>query len=133
MKKILVFGTFDGIHEGHLDFLKQAKEYGDYLVVVVGRDETVKKIKDQYPKKSENERLEDMKKQVLIDEVKLGSLNDPYKIIEEVQPDIICLGYDQNSFSDKLEKEVKNRGLNIEIIRLKPYNPKKYHSSLIQK
>jgi len=28
MKKILVFGTFDGLHSGHLNFLEQAKKYG---------------------------------------------------------------------------------------------------------
>ena len=41
MKKVLVFGTFDGLHEGHKDFLRQAKQYGDHLTVVVGRDSTV--------------------------------------------------------------------------------------------
>ncbi len=133
MKKILVFGTFDGIHEGHLDFFKQAKEYGNYLVVVVGRDETVRKIKGQYPKKSENERLEDVKKQALIDEVKLGNLNDPYKIIEEVWPDIICLGYDQKSFTEDLVLELKKRNLKTKIVRLKEHKPETYHSSKFNK
>ena len=43
MKRVLIFGTFDGIHEGHLNLFKQAKKYGDYLIVVVGRDENIKK------------------------------------------------------------------------------------------
>lgn len=133
MKKVLVFGAFDGIHEGHLDFFKQAKECGDYLIAIVGRDETVKKIKGQYPEKNENERLEDVKKQTLIDETRLGGLNDPYKIIEKVQPDTICLGYDQNSFSENLEKELKDRKIKTQIIRLKAFEPEKYHSSKLNK
>ena len=41
----MLFGTFDGLHEGHFDLFRQAKKYGDYLVVVVARDVNVKKIK----------------------------------------------------------------------------------------
>ena len=34
MKKVIVFGSFDYIHPGHLNFFEQAKSYGDYLIVV---------------------------------------------------------------------------------------------------
>ena len=57
MKKVLIFGTFDGLHLGHLNFFEQAKEYGDYLIVVVARDKTVKRIKNRFPSKNEVERL----------------------------------------------------------------------------
>ena len=43
MKKVIVFGTFDILHQGHLDFFRQAKQYGDYLIVAVAHDENVKK------------------------------------------------------------------------------------------
>jgi len=49
-KKVLVFGTFDGLHEGHKNFFKQAREFGDFLVVVVGRDSTIVKTKGRPPK-----------------------------------------------------------------------------------
>lgn len=32
-KKALAFGTFDGLHEGHEDFFRQAKKFGDNLIV----------------------------------------------------------------------------------------------------
>lgn len=129
----MVFGTFDGIHKGHLDFFRQAREYGDYLIVVVGRDATVEKIKNRKPKRNEEERVGNLQKLGLLDKVLLGNSNDPYKIIKEVRPDIICLGYDQNSFSANLEQEVRNRGLSLKIIRLKPFHPEKYHSSKLDK
>ena len=151
MTKILVFGTFDGLHEGHLDFFKQAKKYGDYLVVVVGRDSTVLKVKKRLPKFNENERLKSVltnqppprgatgvpvgPARELVSEAKLGNEgNNPYKIIKEINPDIICLGYDQTHFTEKLAQKLQEMGLShIEIKRLNAYKPKIYHSSLLNK
>jgi|SRR3989344_6954780 len=132
MIKILVFGTFDGLHKGHRNFFKQAKKYGDYLVVVVGRDSTVQKTKNRLPKFSEQERLKAVQQDLHVSEARLGNEgNDPYKVIEEVNPDIICLGYDQTHFVDKLELKIKEMGLSIEVKRLKAFKPEKYHSSII--
>lgn len=133
MTKVLVFGTFDGIHEGHLNFFRQAREYGDYLVAAVARDKNVKKIKGRLPDRNENERLADLKKCPLIDEARLGYEDDPYKIIKEVKPDVICLGYDQKSFNVNLEGKLKDLGLNAEIHTLKPYKPEQFKSSIINK
>lgn len=133
MKKVLVFGTFDGIHKGHLNFLQQAKEKGDYLVVVVARDRNVKKIKGDYPVRKEEERLKDLKLVGIAHKAMLGDLADPYKVISKIKPDIICLGYDQNSFTGNLEKEIEKRKLKVKIIKLKSYKAKTCHSSLINK
>ena len=140
MKKILVFGTFDGLHEGHKNFFTQAKEFGDYLVVVVGRDSTVLKTKQRLPKFNEQERLKVVQECELVDEARPGNEAqpgeklDPYKVVEQVNPDIICLGYDQTFFADKLAEELPKRGLgHIEITRLTAYKPETYHSSIINK
>lgn len=135
MKKILVFGTFDGLHEGHLDFFRQAKEMGDYLIVVVGRDSTIVKTKGRLPKFNENERLKAVQDCELISEARLGNEgSNPYKVIEEIKPDIICLGYDQTHFTDKLAAKVQEMGMeNVEIKRLEAYQPEIYHSSLLNK
>ncbi len=39
MKKVITYGTFDLLHKGHINILRRAKEYGDYLVVAVSSDE----------------------------------------------------------------------------------------------
>ena len=56
MKKVMVFGTFDIFHDGHRDYFKQAREFGDYLIVVVARDENVLKIKGNIPRNNEKAR-----------------------------------------------------------------------------
>jgi len=43
--KSMVFGVFDGLHEGHLFFLDEAQKYGDNLIIVVASDINVKNIK----------------------------------------------------------------------------------------
>jgi glycerol-3-phosphate cytidylyltransferase len=39
MKKVITYGTYDLLHVGHINLLRRAKEYGDYLVVVLSSDE----------------------------------------------------------------------------------------------
>lgn len=139
MKKALVFGTFDGLHEGHLDLFKQARELGDYLIVVVSRDSTVKKNKNKTPKFNEQERLKAVQENIMVNEARLGNeehdpTKDRYTLIKEINPDIVCLGYDQARFAEKLHKELAEMGLgHVRVEILKPYKPEIYHSSLLNK
>jgi len=127
MKKILCFGTFDLFHPGHISFLKQAQEYGNYLVVVVARDENVKKLKGKYPLENEGERMKNIKESKLVDEIILGKKEFSYNIIKEINPDIICLGYDQQVDKNKI-KEIFNK----KIVRLLAYKENIYKSSKIK-
>lgn len=133
MKKVLVFGTFDVVHMGHIHMLKEAKEYGDYLVVSVARDKNVELIKGERPYYSENERVEFLKHLSLIDEVVLGELKEVYKNIGAVKPDTIALGYDQKVYVGELAQAITTLNLNIPIVRLKPYKPDKYKSSKLKR
>ncbi len=132
MKKIMVFGTFDILHPGHLNFFKQAKKLGDYLIVIIGRDKTVQKIKGRSPQNKEGERLIKVEQQKVVDRALLGNLNNPYKIIKQEKPDTIALGYDQNSFSKNLNAKIKEFDLETKIVRLKPYKSNIYKSSLLK-
>ncbi len=140
--RVLVFGTFDGLHEGHRDFFRQALRQAQgeqknpaHLVVVVGRDSTIVKTKGRLPKFNEQERLKAVQECDLVSESVLGNEgSDPYKIIEQVHPDVICLGYDQTHFTDKLVAELPKRGLaNVKIVRLEAFEPEKYKSSILNK
>lgn len=141
VKKVLVFGTFDGLHKGHLSLFSQAKRWAKklpgsgqvYLVVVVARDLTVKKVKNHLPKFSQEERLKRVNKCHLVNEAQLGNSRSYYKKIKEIKPQMICLGYDQSSFTDNLEKEIEKMNLKIIIKRLRALKPKQYKSSIINK
>lgn len=133
MKNVMVFGSFDRIHLGHMYLFTQAKKYGDYLIAVVARDETVKKVKGKLPKNNEKKRLENLKTIKIVDKAVLGNLKDKFLVIEEYMPSYICLGYDQESFiTKKLEEEMKKRHIKVKIIRLRPYLPDVYKSSKMQ-
>lgn len=132
MKKVLVFGTFDVFHPGHDFFLREAKRYGDLLYVVVARDKTVKLVKGKLPRFNENERLRILNSLIYVEKAVLGYEGDKYHIIEEIKPDIICLGYDQVHFIDRLEENLRKRRMTLRIIRIeKSYKPEIYKSSKI--
>ena len=126
MKKVMVFGAFDPLHEGHLDFFKQAKQLGDYLIVVVARDESIRKMKNREPRIKEDERLRAIKKSRGADFAALGDMENYGRVIEDYQPDIVALGYDQ-----KIPETLKNTLKKYKIITLKPFRPGIYKSSKI--
>lgn len=132
MKKVLVFGAFDILHPGHLNFLEQAKKYGDYLVVVIGRDKNIEKIKKRKPINHESTRLAAVQSIATVDHAVLGYLHNKHKIIKEIEPDIICLGYDQHTYTNDLDKILLDYNLNVNVIRLEPHHPEKYKSSKLR-
>lgn len=127
-RKVMVFGTFAILHPGHLYFLKQAKKYGDYLIVVVARDVTVQKIKKFLPKLNEKERLQMINALNLVDKAVLGDEVNWYKVILKYKPDVICLGYDQKIPADFRER-LKKMKISAKVYRLKSCKPEKYKSS----
>ncbi|MEF2293392.1 glycerol-3-phosphate cytidylyltransferase [Virgibacillus dokdonensis] len=49
MKKVITYGTFDLLHTGHINLLRRAREYGDYLIVAISSDTfNLKKGKKAY-------------------------------------------------------------------------------------
>ncbi|MFA6548064.1 MAG: adenylyltransferase/cytidyltransferase family protein, partial [Candidatus Magasanikbacteria bacterium] len=103
MTKVMVFGTFDIIHPGHLYLLTEAKKLGDFLTVVIARDQTVAEVKGKTAKHNEIVRLKNISELQIADKVILGNDGDKYQVIKEEKPDIIALGYDQRAFVDKLD------------------------------
>jgi FAD synthetase len=131
MDKILCTGTFDILHPGHLDYFRQAKEFGDFLIVVVARDSSAVK-EGKTLRFGEQERLANVASQPLVDKAILGNEGDKLKIVEQEKPDIICLGYDQKIDETKLKEILAQRGLTPRIIRAQAYHPEKYKSSLLK-
>jgi cytidyltransferase-like protein len=55
-KKVFVSGCFDMLHNGHVEFFRQAAQYGD-LYVALGSDSTIFELKNRLPVNDEQERL----------------------------------------------------------------------------
>ncbi|MFA4830717.1 MAG: adenylyltransferase/cytidyltransferase family protein [Patescibacteria group bacterium] len=133
MKIVMIFGTFDIVHCGHLHMFREAKEYGGKLIAVVGRDANVEKVKGFLPIHNEKERLFLVENIKLVDQAVLGDKTDVYKVIEKFKPDIIALGYDQKMYVDELAEAITKFGLKTRIVKLKPYHENQYKSSKIKK
>lgn len=136
-KKIMVFGTFDGLHKGHLNFFKQARKLAKkgLLVVSIARDKNVLKIKGKYPTLGEHARVTLVEKCKLVDKVVLSGIKNHISHILKEAPDIIALGYDQKAYVKNLKKDLKNKGkkpLLVKIVRLKPFKEKIYKNHLLK-
>jgi len=132
MVRVMVFGTFDGLHQGHLNFFKQARNLSknSYLIVSVARDKNVKKIKGILPYLNEKKRLALVKKCKCANKVILSGIKNHIPHILKESPNIIALGYDQKDYIKNLKKDLKNKGLLVKIVRLKPYKEKVYKNHL---
>lgn len=130
-KKVLVMGAFDVLHKGHLSLFEQAAKLGDEVHVIVGRDKTIEKVKGEKPWDSEEERLRKVGEAPFVTKAHLGRLDDKFLTVKDHDPDLICLGYDQMD-EKMLAEKLKKRGIECPIVRLKPFEPHKYKSTIIK-
>lgn len=128
MTRVITFGVFDGFHDGHKHFLHEASRRGDFLVVVVARDEVVEKLKGRKPRFSLEERMRVLEESGIADEVKAGDRQTgSWKIIRHVEPDIVMTGHDQHLIRESLEAAFPDRAFEIAIAR--PYKRLLYSST----
>jgi len=131
-KKVVVFGIFDGVHDGHRDFFRQAKEFGDELIVIVGRDSVAKTLKGKAPKHSEHERVKSVEQEETVGKAMLGDKEiSVYKVLKKIDPDVVCLGYDQGKLGSDLKKWQIFNKVFTEIHQLKSYKEETLHNSLL--
>ena len=132
-KVVLASGVFDLLHLGHVKFLEYAKKAGGEnakLVVIIARDSTVEKTKGRKPIMSEDQRRTLVESLKVVDEAVLGYENfDIGEVIENIKPDVIALGYDQ----EEMEKEVRNyvdkHKMNVKIVRIGKFGENTLDSS----
>ncbi len=130
--RVLAQGSFDLIHPGHLFYLTQAKKQGDYLIVIVARDSTIKRIKHRKPIFPEKMRLEMIRSLKMVNEAVLGGKGNILDKVVELKPDVIVLGYDQDVSREELQTKLKARGLNCKIVRASAHQPGYYKSTKLK-
>ncbi len=126
MKKILVFGVFDGLHSGHIYFLKQARKLGDKLIVAIAPDKIVKKLKHKIPHTNQKERLELVQSLKIVNQAMIGDRRiSSYEVVKRLNPDIICLGYDQQALAQDIKKHLPN----MKVMIARAYKSRRMHTS----
>lgn len=94
--KVIVNGSFDLLHPGHIRLINYAKSLGDYLLVATDSDERISELKGEYrPFNSQYERVTLLSNLKAVDEVKVfDSQQELIDIIKEYDPDIMVKGSD---------------------------------------
>ena len=130
---MLTTGAFDMLHPGHVKLLEEAKKLAGSdgkLVVLIARDETVRRNKGRDPIFDEESRRYMVSMLKPVDEVILGYTPPSFeKVIERVKPDIVVFGYDQEKFRKKFERFCKERGVDVDIVVARKYSLGRLNSS----
>ena len=132
-EKVMIFGVFDGLHDGHRFFIKEAQKYAKQLYIVITTDQMVMRMKDHRPKYTLFERVQMLEKEFPRVNIVVGDKHlREWRVLKENNPDIIALGYDQNKLFNPLSQVQEE--YNFELIQIKEsYKGDKLHSSLIHK
>jgi glycerol-3-phosphate cytidylyltransferase len=95
VRKVYTGGTFDLFHSGHVNFLRQCKEIGDYLIVALNTDEFIYRYKGSYPVMDYESRKQILLACKYVDEVIPNSEGEDSKpTISSVKPKFIIIGSD---------------------------------------
>ncbi|MHA1803855.1 MAG: adenylyltransferase/cytidyltransferase family protein [Promethearchaeota archaeon] len=121
-KKVLIAGTFDLIHPGHIFLINKAAKLGE-VHVIVATDKNRKIYSGEKPIINELQRLEVVKHLKNVKSARLGRRdNNTLKTVQEINPDIILLGPNQKYSIEELKQGLNAMGLgHIEVKRLERY------------
>jgi D-beta-D-heptose 7-phosphate kinase/D-beta-D-heptose 1-phosphate adenosyltransferase len=94
-KTVFTNGCFDILHAGHTRYLSAAKSLGDYLIVAVNSDRSVRAIKGgKRPVVAEKERAEVLAALAFVDAVVIFDEPDPLRVIKTLMPHVLVKGGD---------------------------------------
>ena len=127
MTRVVATGTFDIIHPGHLFYLRESKKLGDELFVIVARDANVRhKPRPVIPEEQRRNIVASLKP---VDFAVLGDLQDMFRPIREIQPDIITIGYNQHFDIERLKLDLVVHRLDADVVRIGTYSEDQFCSS----
>ena len=133
MKTVLAAGVFDLLHYGHIRYLEEAKKAGGEdarLIVIIARDETVRRLKGHGPIIPEDQRRAVIEALKVVDAALLGHKDmDLIRVIEQVKPDIVVMGHDQQSIKSQVEKVNQVLNADIEIVQITQFGEDDLNSS----
>ena len=125
-KIVFTNGCFDLLHAGHVRYLKEAKRYGDILLVGLNADKSVGSIKKNRPIVPEQERAEVLSSLAMVDYVVIFDELTPWELINALRPDVLVKG------GDWKREDIVGSDLVKEVYSL-PYHKGLSTSGIIQK
>jgi len=94
-KIVFTNGCFDILHPGHTRYLRAARELGDFLVVAVNSDRSVREIKGKgRPVIPEQDRAEVLSGLGFVDGIVIFDEENPLNVIRHLMPDVLVKGGD---------------------------------------
>ena len=88
-------GCFDILHAGHVQYLQQAAQLGNHLIIGVNTDDSVRRLKGQTrPFNHETDRVRLLASLRDVDAVALFGEDTPTELIKKIRPDILVKGGD---------------------------------------
>lgn len=126
-KIVFTNGCFDILHFGHISYLREAKSYGDILVVGLNSNESVRRLKgDSRPINDESDRAQILRELECVDFVIIFDEDTPLNLIRQIQPDILVKGADYKG------KEIVGSEI-VSDVRLVDFVPNKSTSEIVKK
>lgn len=118
-KIVFTNGCFDLIHRGHIEYMTEAADLGDILIVGLNSDSSVKSIKEKNrPVMNEKSRALILASLRFVDAVVLFNQDTPYELIKHIQPDILVKGKDYTHKNIVGADIVQAKGGRVETIEL---------------
>ena len=132
MTGVVVFGTFDVLHPGHLALLKHAAGFGD-VTVSLTPDALCRKYKGHDPVNTFAKRAARLERISFVQQVVPSDMREhAYDVLARIHPQFILLGYDQQALGGPLTARLRELGLNSRVVVARPYRGNLYHGALIQ-
>ena len=128
-KKVFVSGCYDLLHSGHVEFFRQAAQYGD-LYVGIGSDRTILHYKNHKTVYSEQERLFMVRSIKYVKEAYINAGNgilDFLPTLDIVKPDVLVVNSDGGS-EDK-RRVCEERGIEYVVLERDPHEGLQARSS----
>lgn len=120
-KVVFTNGCFDILHKGHIDYLNESKKLGDYLVVGINSNESVRKLKGpKRPILPQEERAFIISNLIAVDFVCIFNEETPLELISKVLPDFLVKGADWAIDAVVGKEVVEKNGGKVMTITLTP-------------
>jgi len=114
---VVTNGCFDILHVGHVRYLTKTKSFGDYLIVMLNSDKSVKSIKgENRPINNEDNRAEVLCALSCVDFVVLFDEDSPKNLIDEIKPDVYTKGADYTIETLPERDIIEKNGIRVEFI-----------------